>query len=271
MNIVKVGPLATVSNGCEKFALVIPSRKRPHRVHQHPLFEYANVIVHESEVDDYSNEFDRIGRWPASLLPHQKNSYPAIANYVFAELDSPQIDWIQLTDDDFRAMLRLMTRNGKRSMEKRPDHIAAIWHQSFIVAKNLPTGIFVYASTAIPYERRAYKPFSLRSWGMAGAWGFIDRSVPFDEILNLNADLDMCLQMMVKWRFILKDNRFYGWCEETGGKMASDVGGVANQRTRAAFERAFHYLQQKWGSEVIQPGRDRGTGLTISVNLAKIS
>lgn len=261
--------IAVIENQGFRFTLFVPSRKRAARVIRHPLFRAANIIVHDSEYDDYRAAFARAGVQPGSLLTHTVQGLSKIHNQMLTFFHPKDESWQIHTDDDYAGFMFLHTFRSSKVRIADPQKIVDIMTHVGLAAQDAGTGLFCFAQTAIPYERHAFNPFRLRGWGMAACMGFLDPDLRFDEALPLSIDIDLCLQAIAKHRFIWQEMRWWGWCEEKAGRTGADPGGLAGIRIPAITTAAHDYLRQKWGEGVItaKGAKQRGQGLTVRVKI----
>lgn len=261
--------IAVIDNQGHRFTLFVPSRKRAKRVINHPLFRAANIIVHESEYDDYAAAFRQHGVQPGSLLTHDVQGLSKIHNRMLDYFDPESEGWQLHTDDDYAGLMYLHTFRSRKVKIRDPQKIIDILTATGMVATEAGTGLFCFAQTAIPHERHSFNPFRLRGWGMAACMGLIDPELRFDEALPLSIDIDMCLQAVAKHRFIWQEMRYWGWCEEKGGRTGADPGGLAGIRVPSVMENAHAYLRDKWGDGIItlKGRKNRGQGLTVRVKI----
>lgn len=253
-----------------RFTLFIPSRKRQKRVVDHPLFEVANIIVHEDEYDAYAAEFERLDVEPGSLITHDVQGLGRIHNRML-DFRREDEDWQHHTDDDFAGMLYLQTFRPAKAKACEPQKIIDVWTHTYIAASDATAGVFVFAQSAIPNERHAYTPFSLRGWGMTACMGIIDHELRFDDNLPISVDIDFCLQAIAKRKYLWQDRRWWGWCNEKNTRTGADPGVLAGIRSQGIVDEVHRYLAKKWGDDVvlIGAGKTRGLGLSLRIKVPK--
>lgn len=247
------------------FLVCIPSRGRAERVVNHPFFPVANIFVHEGEREYYERTFAKLNVKPGAIFTHTHDGViPAIRN-VMLDLVRDEAFTVQL-DDDYAGMHRNFTLRNAKLKTRDLFTLIDIFTHGFVCARDIGTGLFFYAQSPTPWERHSFYPFRLRGWGMAACMGHLKpRELRFDENLLLKSDLDICLQAVARYKLIWQDLRFWGWCDEKGGRTGMDVGGLAAVRTVDKEMEMLAYLQQKWGSDVVRKGKPRGGGITVHV------
>lgn len=98
-----------------------------------------------------------------------------------------------------------------------------------------------FQQAARPLTYANFRPFSLNTW-VGGIVGIIGRELRYDTSLLLRADIDFCLQSLVRDRFVLVDGRYSFIHTHFGGS-----GGNAAQRLSERHEQEIRYLKRKWG------------------------
>lgn len=260
--------LLVIHNGDVSMVVCIPSRGRAHRVVNHPFFALGNIFVAEDEMDEYGRTFADAKAIPGALVPHNADgSLPRIRNFMLDH--KREADFEMQLDDDYAGMHYLFTLRSAQTRTSDPRRIIDIFTRSYLCASDMGTGLFCYAQTAVPYERHSFSPFRLRGWGMGACMGHLRPDVlRFDENLRVKDDLDLCLQAVGQFKYLWQDMRYWGWCDETGGRTGADTGGLANIRTSEAELKDVLYLQRKYGRDVVTPdGKKRGSGMTVRVKI----
>lgn len=94
---------------------------------------------------------------------------------------------------------------------------------------------------------------SMKKYGdLSGSFmGFVDCDCKFDEGLPLKEDLDISLQVMNKYRKLLRINFVH-----LVKKDNRNLGGCADYRTIEREKEQFELLLKKWGSKIVR--RDDG-------------
>ena len=101
--------------------------------------------------------------------------------------------------------------------------------------------MFGFNQAALPLTYANYDPFGLDTW-VGGVIGIIGREQRFDVNLLLRADIDFCLQSLLRDRIVLVDGRYsFIHTRFAGG------GGNAANRSSARHEQEIAYLKRKWG------------------------
>ena len=195
------------------------------------LFPTATVCVAESERDAYAKVTPHL-----LLHPDTVSGLGPLKQWVLANVPSRAV--FVMADDlgkcycltgtlarqewDAQVLVRLI-RNTAECAEAAGAHIFG-FNQAWDVRKYSPM-----------------KPFSLVSW-VGGAMGFVGGDVRYDQRLLLRADVDACLDSLLRHRLIWQDLRFAFEQRRWAG-----AGGNARHRSAAQHVLELALLRQKWG------------------------
>lgn len=252
-----------VVNNCGfKVVVTIPSHRREKAILQNPLLRWANVCVHESEVENYRRALHDSGQEFGGVFAHQYD----VTTFMRAgrDLYNPAEESFMITaDDDLLGLVNMFTRISSRNRITDPFVLLDILCQDGYVAKQIPTGVWVYAQTPNPRERRTYLPFRIRGWGPESLMGIIDKEIKHDPNVAVKGDLDLCLQVVAKYKMIWIDQRFAPFYQPYPKQQGELIGA----RFSGADERDTRYLKKKWGDEVIGVGKQRSWGGLVTVNI----
>jgi hypothetical protein len=94
---------------------------------------------------------------------------------------------------------------------------------------------------------REQTPFSLRSYVGGPFMVHVDHALRYDERLPLKEDYDFTLQLLNRYRRVLRVNKFYYLTLQM-----AQVGGCAEYRTVDAEREQLAVLQRKWGSRIVR-------------------
>lgn len=245
----KRGNVVVINNEGYKFALGIPSRHRQNLIVQSPFLPIANVYVREDEFDVYAKHFLDNHVEVGALHAHNE---PAYMNYGTKVLFDPDNEHFYFTiDDDLHGLRNMFTRIVARMPVRELQKIVDIWTRDYIIAADIPTGLFIYSNARTPKERSSFYPFSVRNWGPGAMMGILDPTIEVDVNVMDKFDIDYCLQMIAKWKVIWQDNRYTFWSTIA----ERPPGGFGELRVEAGQTRAIAYLQRKWASRSSRPIR----------------
>ena len=171
--------------------VIICSRNRAAWLAKHPLLGVAHVCVDtEYEAAQYRNVFGKVGR-----SPHDLHVLGESRTLCDSRQDALDLLWDRdepfalKRDEDVSAFLPMMHYRTVRIVD--PDAMLTILWSTYVSTSEMPTGIFGYAHTARPAERRANTPIRLRVWVDNTIMGILDR-----ELSTTVAE-----QELVEWRY----------------------------------------------------------------------
>jgi hypothetical protein len=110
-----------------------------------------------------------------------------------------------------------------------------------------------------------YKPFSLTGPVLGPFSAHLRHNVFYDERLFLKEDYDISIQLLSKYKKILRINKYACSC-----KHADNPGGVVSHRTMDRERQQCEAIMRKWGKDIIKyklPGEKMSDLLNGSVNI----
>jgi hypothetical protein len=233
------------------FEIFAPSYKRAIGKSTHKILPDVTYVVSESEKDDYlkSGEHNRFWFVP----PSAQGNLCRIRNYI---LDNSKSKKILLLDDDHTRFGRW--ENNKRTVvdtEQIMEFIADMFELC-------DQGDFKFWGVLPNNDNMSYRnhtPYSLSSY-VGGPWqGFNDCALRYDENLPLKEDYDMTLQVLNKYRKLLRANYFIYY-----PKQHNNTGGCAVYRNTIREVEQLKLLKKKWGSRIVKDGSKHSIGKTTN-------
>lgn len=219
--------------------IVIPSRKRPQSCARAlRLLPGALVCVDAAEEADYA-PLCRAAGVDLLLHPSDVAGIGPLRQWI---LDNVTDEVVFMVDDDVSELGVVAGRGTRHAQIRDPQAVAQVIANAAECAQVLGTPIFGFSQNGADVRKfRPQDPFVLATW-VGGAIGVIGRELRYDTELRLRADIDFCLQALLKYRCIFMDNRF-----AFVHQRFNNTGGNAHQRSgeRNAYELA--YLKHKWG------------------------
>ena len=213
--------------------IVIPSKGRANTLAGKALklFPDALVCVGEREVEPYRKVSPNLLVHPDSVT-----GIGPIRQWILDHVADPCV--VQVDDD----VTHVYSQVGfhKRRIED-PDTARAIVERLAILAQDAGARVFGFQQAARPLSYANFRPFSLNTW-VGGIVGIIGRELRYDTSLLLRADIDFCLQSLMRDRFVLVDGRYSFIHTRFAGK-----GGNATHRSAERHAREIAYLKRKWG------------------------
>lgn len=225
-----------------EFQIFAPSYRRPKGVSTHLMIPSIKYVVAESEAESYLAE-----GLPTWVAPDSaQGNLCRIRNWI---LDNATCPNILLLDDDFVGVLRwgISEEGVKVQRTLDPSEILAFIEHGFCLAEEMGVRYWGLNCLQDPLSFREYTPFSLGAY-IGGPWqAFLSMDLRYDENLPLKEDYDLTLQVLNKYRRVL---RFNGYSYKS--KQHTNQGGCAVYRTMEREKAQLLDLQNKWGSSIIR-------------------
>lgn len=224
--------------------IVIPSRGRSDIVGAKAL-----KLVPDALVCVGADEADNYRRVTKNLLVHPTDviGIGPKRQWILDNVDDPVV---VMVDDDMESVYSNVGFRRRKITDPRV--CQAIIERVAIMAEDMQVGVFGFWQAAFTRYYANFKPFSLNTW-VGGVIGIRGRELRYDPKLLLRADIDFCLQSLMRHRIMLMDCR-YRWF---GGLAFEGKGGGARVRSLERHQTELAYLQRKWGQylEVVQEGQ----------------
>jgi len=215
--------------------VVIVSRERQALVKKKALklFPDATLCVGESEAKAYA------AACPGSEIITHPDDVVGIAPLRQWVLDNFEDERICMVDDDVSAMLSLPGLMYRKIT--LTSSIRLVVETAAQCAADVGTAVFGFNQAWDVRKFRPQSPFLLSSW-TGGVIGIVGRTVRYDPNLLLRADIDYCLQTLMKHRVVWIENRISFVHDRTGR-----IGGNSVVRSSKREEFELDYLKKKWG------------------------
>jgi glycosyltransferase involved in cell wall biosynthesis len=227
---------------------VIPSRSRWDSISTHNLLQDFTLVVPESEKEKYQHIQDPV------TIPDEIKGLGAVRNWI---LNHFQEECIIMFDDDIRIVENLQNYSPLTITD--PEQIEWIIQNTAWNAYEAGAHIFGWSQKGDVRKYRPDRPFSFTNW-VGTAIGVIGREYSFIENNKLKVDADICLQALLKDRFIWNDERYYFRNMKDG-----NTGGNSFWRNEETVLKEIEYLKKKWGKwiKIGQVKSKRSLSLTV--------
>ena len=228
--------------------IVIPSYKRANNCLTAQYMPSAYIAVHESQVEEYKlHNKNPIISIPDSL---QKTGMANIRNFI---LDATGDEDLLMMDDDIKYV---GLYDNQELIKLKEWEVIGFAENAFRMARELGTKLWGVNLQSDKKFYREYSPFSLSSVILGPFMGIIkDKDIRFDKDLGLKEDYDYSLQVLNKYRKILRFNKYHYVCGHIDMK-----GGCATFRTMEAEKSQAERFQKKWGSNIVKIKRKTQNG-----------
>jgi hypothetical protein len=197
------------------------------------LFPDAVFCVSEKQASDYTDQ-------GATVIEHPDTVQGSAMKYqwVLDNLEGP----IFMIDDDVSKVWTHVGRVGRRITDT--EAIDCLIYNAAHCAIGAGTPMFGFSQFWDVRKFRGHEPFLTGAW-VGSSWGFLDRSMSFDPKILLHCDVNMSLSVLVKNRFIWRDNRFAFICDR------NDMpGGNSLYRSSEKEDQEQKYMLNKWGKYI---------------------
>jgi len=213
--------------------IVIPTKGRADIIADKALrlFPDATLCVGDDEVAAYSKVSEKLLVHPSNVV-----GIGPLRQWVMDHVEDP---CVVMVDDD---VTHIYSQVGFHKLRIKDAGTArALVERTAIAAADAGARVFGFQQAARPLTYANFRPFSLNTW-VGGVVGIIGRELRYDTSLLLRADIDFCLQSLVRDRFVFVDGRYSFIHTRFAG-----AGGNAKQRSAARHEQEIKYLKRKWG------------------------
>lgn len=217
-----------------------PSYKRPTLAITHKYIPEVVYVVAEKEAEDYRRRGVEVWAIPDEV----QGNISRVRNYILENGG----DKVVMIDDDMRHFGRWSyCKNRKLSGRQALEFI----EHGFLIAEKM--GAHYWGMNIVPDKGayREYTPFGFTCFIGGPFCAHLKNPCRYDERIPLKEDYDMTLQVLNRFRRVLRFNMFHYVCDQHGM-----VGGCAAIRTIKKEQEQFDLLQKKWGSRIVR--RDGG-------------
>ena len=213
--------------------IVIPSKGRPGVIGQKALrlFPDALVCVGADEADAYAKVSNNL-----LVHPPEVTGIGPLRQWI---LDNVEDRTVVMVDDDVRTIVSQVGFKARRFDDA--DTARAIVERLAILAEDAGARVFGFYQGGGPLNYSNARPFSFNHW-VGGLVGVVGRELRYDTSLILRADIDFCLQSLLRDRIIMLDCRYCFIHTRFAG-----TGGNAVNRSSERHAREIAYLLRKWG------------------------
>ncbi len=238
-----------------------PSYKRPHDVRTAKVIGAESLILcvqdFEAEAYEKAHPNNTIMALPDSV----RGNMAKIRNHI---RDNADADRFVMMDDDVNWFG--YHEQCKRIKMDWP-HIQEMLENGFDMAEELGTVLWGVNLVDAPRCYRQYSPISFLSpvLGPFSCHLGHDADLRYDERLGLNEDYDYAIQVMRKYRKLLRFNKYFYVCEHL-----DQPGGCATHRSMDKEKAQAEIMIQKWGPGLISYKMDHSPNPRINCPLKGI-
>lgn len=219
--------------------IYIPSYKRSDNCKAAAYLSKGIICCHSFELDLYRENYENeILEMPDEL---GAMGMGVIRNWILKNSAAKEIVMI---DDDVKA-IGYWEDNIDYILEEK--EVYSFIERAFAMTKELGTVLWGLNLVTDKKAYREYSPFSLSSVVLGPFLGIIKSKLFFDDTLGLKEDYDFSLQVLLRYRKILRFNKYHYVVGHIRGK-----GGCISYRNSMKEEMQKERLIDKWGSRIVK-------------------
>jgi hypothetical protein len=222
------------------FDIFAPTYRRPGQIFTHKYFPDVLYAIEESEIDSYRKEgLPDKNIWP--VPSKAQGNLCRVRNWI---LDHAPRKNLVIVDDDLN---RLGIWWGNKHFDLSGDRALEMIESWFILADDLKIKFWGLNCLQDKGSYREYTPFSLGAYIGGPFQAFLNMDLRYDESLPLKEDYDLTLQVLNKYRRVLRINFAHYF-----SKQHTNKGGCAVYRTIEREREQLNRLRKKWGSDIVK-------------------
>lgn len=220
-----------------KILIAIPTYKRVGAVTTLELFDDPVLFVDSFEVAEYKKHYRK-----TKIIKFDGKGLVPKRNFILEYARKNKYDCVVQLDDDFTSMCYFAETRIKRM--KKPGEIYQVIERMAVNARDAGTPMFSVADIPDPRKYSRNKPFTLFKTQKIGMYGlFLDNDLRYDERFILQEDVDLCLQVLLKYRYVWTDARYSFY----GKPVMGNKGGCVSFRNQTTELKMHELLKKKWG------------------------
>lgn len=219
--------------------IYIPSYNRPDKVITYELLGVGNIVVPESQAEDYRKNYgDAVITIPDSKDGSVNKKRNAIIDLIKLQQEDYS-GWV--LDDDLKGIKR-----KKEAYMLSADEILELFEKTEIMAKDMNAMFagFDYSEDCMKLKDMA--PFSLNKPCFHSVYLNVSDGIRYDERLRVQGDLEYWIAKMNKNRFVLKMNQYACLSLGEDGGKESVIGYDKKDRLESAIA-----INKKYGRKII--------------------
>ncbi len=221
--------------------IISPSYKRSKTCKTHLLIPELEYAVHEFEAEKYLKEGLKVVVIPDKL----KGNLSRVRNYI---KEKHLKEFGYMVDDDIEAFKRWDSVNNNFVLKTlNVEEVSEMLEGMKNLAEQMQVKLVGMNIIGDKGSYREYTPFSFTNYISASLMGIFETNIKFDEKIPLKEDYDLTLQMLNKYRKVLRFNYYH-----MVKKDHENIGGCADVRTVKFEKQQMEMFQKKWGSKIVR-------------------
>lgn len=234
--------------------IYIPTYKRADSVKTNKWCKSAILVVRRSEEEEY-----RKYNPESEILVVEDSEDGSASRKRNAILKRTVGENIVMMDDDIKGVG--FHEKGEMNVATEGEFLG-VMENMFVMMEEMNTVLGGFNVQSDKKFYREYSPFSLSSvvLGPLTILRNIDEDIRYDDRLYLKEDYDIAIQVLKKYRKLLRFNKWYYVCEHIKGK-----GGCMDSRNMENELKNMEILVNKWGSRIVRSERKTQAG-NVTIN-----
>jgi hypothetical protein len=222
-----------------EYEIYAPTYKRPKDIFTHKYFKNIKYVVSESEIEEYKKYSPDCNYW---VCPDSaQGNLCRVRNWI---MENSKTNKYLITDDDFSTMGMFI---GEKKIKLSGMEAEEFIENAFQMAEDMGIKFWGVNCIGDPAAYKQYSPFSLKGYIGGPFQAHLNNDLRYDEKLPLKEDYDMTLQVLNKYRRLLRFNWYF-----YENKQHKNPGGCATYRSIDREIEQMKTLQKKWGSKIVK-------------------
>ena len=229
--------------GQNKLNIIIPSYKRAGMVAGYKYFKTASICIPESQRDDYRKYY--AAKRLIALPDAEDGNIARKRNWILRNIDRPLL----MVDDDVSHLSMNEKRNYRRvrTIKLNREQAYEVIAEGFNLADQFGCVYWGMNQNYDPMNYQQYKPITLTQVVLGPFQGHLWHDIYFDERMGTKDDYDFSLQVLHRYKKLLRFNRFAYVC-----KHGDNSGGIVSGRSKEKEIKYCLAIMAKWGERVIR-------------------
>ena len=232
-----------------KLTIAIPSYKRPAAVAGYKYFDSAVIVVPESQAKEYAENYFR--RRIVAIPDAADGNIARKRNWILKNMPRPvlmlddDVEGLTTTEGEYDKRGRFLGRSNQ-NIKLSPAQAMAVIENGFNLAHQWGCALWGLNVNTDGLNYQQYKPLSISSIVLGPFQGHLRHGLLYDERMGTKDDYDFSIQVLNKYRKILRINKYAYQCKHGG-----NAGGIVSQRTMEVESGYCRAIEKKWGRGVI--------------------
>ncbi len=228
-----------------KLMVAIPTFKRANRLVGKDYFRSAAYVLPESQRDQYLKVLP--SKRMIVIPDDQDGSIAKKRNWILRNLSRP----VLMVDDDVRCLIHTESMEGrgkpKQMIELTPEQAEGFIINGFNLAHEWGCVLWGVKQNTDGRNYKQYAPLKLTKVILGPFQGHLEHDLLMDERMGTKEDYDFSLQVLRKYKKVLRFDKFAYYCEH-----GENEGGIVSTRTMESEMEFNRRIMAKWGRGVIR-------------------